>query len=412
MRHNNKITFKMKRFYSDDSRTTRKIKPSRRAKKILPGHLIFPSCLPYDRDDEEKKRLKKFRMKIELIIWFIEGYLNNLAKEHKIKSKVHIGTASTQQILYNLCDTDNLSDADKKRLVENWFGILVQLRVFALKEYETFQDQGDNQNVSVDEIIEKAKRNLKKLFSGINKWNHSASKTIQKLCNAVLKEENLILDFRKTDHDLTNASDIIKSLRNLLENYKKHEEFDQLKKDIKDELRKFGRQAYQHDVREARLYGKDRGNRPPEEKASEKIKSNYNHGNNYQTRSNNDRNQNYNHGNRNQTMNNSNRSRYTNHGNKYQTRSNNNYKNNPNRTNNTKRSDACYDSKSCRRIFSRRYNDDEGPSMGPNRLEGKKRKYFFPECINEKKRMELIESKIAKYEKKIKLIQSKIENFM
>ena len=78
----------------------------------------------------------------------------------------------------------------------------------------------------------------------------------------VLKEENLILDFRKADHDLTNASDIIESFRKLLENYKKHEEFDQLKKDIKDELRKFGQQAYQHDVREAQLHGRNRGNRP------------------------------------------------------------------------------------------------------------------------------------------------------
>jgi len=399
MRHNNKITFKMKRFYSDDSRTTRKIKPSRRAKKILPGHLIFPSCLPYERDDEEKKRLKKFKMKIELIIWFIEGYLNNLAEKHKIKSKVHIGTASTQQILYNLCD------ADKKKLVENWFGILVKLRVFALKEYETFQDQGENQNVSVDE---KAKRNLKQLFSGIKNWNHSAGKTIQKLCNAVLKEENLILDFRKADHDLTNASDIIESFRKLLENYKKHEEFDQLKKDIKDELRKFGQQAYQHDVREAQLHGRNRGNRPPEEK----IKSNNKRGNNHQTRSNNNRNQNYNHGNNHQTRSNNNRNQNYNHGNNHQTRSNNNYRNNPNRSNNTKRSDACYDSKSCRGTISRRYSNDEGPSMGPIRLEGKKRKYFFPECINEKRKMELIESKIAKYEKKIKLIQSKIEKFM
>ena len=64
--------------------------------------------------------------------------------------------------------------------------------MFALKEYETFQDQGENQNVSVDERIEKAKRNLKQLFSGIKNWNHSAGKTIQKLCNAVSFFINLV----------------------------------------------------------------------------------------------------------------------------------------------------------------------------------------------------------------------------
>jgi len=402
MRHNNQIIHKRRPFNSNEFRTSPKIKRSRRAQKIQPGHLLFPSCLPNDKDNLDLQKLKKFKMKIDLIIKSIEGYLN-IYKGTKPNNMIHVGKSNTKSALL-----DGDFSLTQHTLVNLWFEKLVQLRAFALKELHVFSENP----INADEKIVSATGELVKFHEEIKKWDSKSGEILETQNLAVLAAKNLVLDFQPVDH----AIDAKKFIRGLQEACDTQSGGD-LEKAVKGKLKQLAREQFLDDKQEAE--NKDRGNLKDDllvqynKKVAphlHKTQSNSSFGSNYGRRGGSSsqmrgRNRQYR---PNRTRSDTDNFTYRNQGGDYHHSHGYSGSNRTFRVPNSNR-DRVYSAPNFdNQQTPRRQNNKKNPEAS----KGRKRKYSDSAYNNKKRKMELIESKIAKYEKKIKLIQSKIEKFM
>jgi len=464
MKHKNQIIYKRRPFYSNDFRTTSKIKRSRKARKIQPiqpGHLLFPSSLPNENDSNELKEFKKFRMKFDLIIRSIEGYINEKQKTNGT-NLFHVGSASSRESLRGLF-TNN--DNHHHQQVEEWFETLKKLRVFALKEIPAFTD---SQTDYYQKMLEAVKM-LDLFHQQIKRWWFEYGETLERQNIAILAEDNLVLDFLPVDHAI-NAGSFISDLEKACKMVCKAEcdelgTQDRVEAEMKKVLKKMGRKQRLADEQEA--IGKQRGNLKGallgqyedlknsrtccNSRRSSRIMSNTEDGvfgsPDFQSPSNR-----FNLGNNRRNRGiplditspdgpETPRNRL-NHENNGQNRrapldilspdGPESPRNRLNRENNGRKRPFFDSWRRLTSYLSSNNNTQAGndgeffsnlnaeeilppippSSQGLNTLEGRKRKYSVSEHNDKKRRMELIVSKIAKYEKKINLIQSKIEKLM
>jgi len=480
MRYSNQIIYKRRPRRSIDFRTIPKIKRSRKVQKVLPRHLIFPSCLPNARDSDDLKRFKIFRMKMDIIIKSIEGYLNEY-KETKGENIIHIGNSKSKDELIRNLEDDS---------VKKWFEKLVQLRVFALKELQAFSD---NLNVNVDEKIANAKEKLKEFHDEIKKWDSEVGEILERQNLAVLDADNLVLDFQPVDHAI-DAATFMNELRDVCDDIVCADDAsgEELDKKMERMLEDMGRRQRVVDNNEAK--DKKRGdltgaighqfhlskqNRYQSTRSSASGSQNSPYHNTYRTPTRSQTyympspgsqdftnnffdqslplpdtsevyHQTYGYYRRNTdrarhqwytAQNTGNRSRNSNASRKLKfddnsqagdddvfreleapTQNDGSNSNGPSTSNPKAEQEAIRiipPSESTLRadniqefVKGGQWVSPRPPARGLSTLEGRKRKYSSSEYNNKKRRMELIESKIAKYERKIKLIQSQIEKFM
>jgi len=195
MKHKKLITCKRRTSDAIEHKTIKKLRKSRRSQIVSSKFSLFPSGIfPALNDNEELKKLKKFKMKIYMIVMSIEGYLKKLTKR-----SMHFGLGRDNSVdqlterLKNHSTGGNFNQGIVKEMIEK----IVKLRVLALKEVEDVKEKK-----TFDQRIDLAKERLKEVHGLLKQWHEKRGKFLEKQNQLVINKDPLVLDFRSVNHQL------------------------------------------------------------------------------------------------------------------------------------------------------------------------------------------------------------------
>jgi len=198
MRHKKLKAYKRRTSDAIEHKTIKKLRKSRRSQMVSSKFSLFPSGIfPAEKDSEGLKKLKKFKMKIYLIVMSIEGYLKKLTSYDK---SMHFGGGKESPISEVKRKLKNLNTDEKfdKNVVDNLVEKIVKLRVLALKEVEDVKEKK-----TFDQRIDFAKEKLKEVNSLLKQWHAYHGEFLEKQNQLVINKDPLVLDFRRVNHQLT-----------------------------------------------------------------------------------------------------------------------------------------------------------------------------------------------------------------
>jgi len=243
MKYRNQISFKRRPSHSNG--IIPKSTKSRKTQMIPAEHLIFPSGFLDNDDTDDQKDLKKFKMKIYLVVMSIEGYLNNFF-ETTSNNYIQFNTTgpAIDRITTIIKKYNNKYNKKISPHVYQWVDKIVKLRLFSVKEGEP----GENTAAK----IQNATNKLNEIHGELKKWHPESGEKLEKQNDIVIKSKGpLILDFRRVSHVFSTKNWV----RNLIEGLKKARgttDEDQLRETMERLFKEAGQKSFQEDKAEAK----------------------------------------------------------------------------------------------------------------------------------------------------------------